>query len=346
MLSSRGAGLKLFVREIWVVLALAILLATLVAVVTTLGSPELQVTITEMLIRLSAVVGLYIFVGNSGIFSFGHASFMCIGGYAAAWATLDPLRKIVTLPGLPLFLKAYSYPMLAAVGAAAALAGIVALVTGIVIMRLSDLAASIATFALLVIVNRVYLNWDAVTDGAGSIIGVPTPVGPWTALAFAIVAMAIAYWFQVSRLGIMLRASRDDDVAASSSAVNTVKVRLFAFILSAAVVGAAGALYAQFLGVLTVDTFYLEITFLLLAMLVVGGAGSLTGAVTGVLVVSVLIDVLRGLEQGVTIGGAGFALPPGSQEVGLGLLLTLILIFRSQGLTKGKELSPPRSLRD
>ena len=90
----------------------------------------------------------------------------------------------------------------------------------------------------------------------------------------------------------MLRASRDDDVAAKASGVRTVRERLIAFVLSAAV-GAGGGLYAEFLGSMTVDEFYLEMTFVTLAMLVVGGIGSLSGAVVGVVVVTFVVEFLR-----------------------------------------------------
>lgn len=228
-----------------------------------------------------------------------------------------------------------------AVVGGAVLAGAVALVIGFAIMRLSGIAGSIATFAFLAIVNSVYSNWESVTAATSSIIGVPTVVGPWVAWAFAIGALVLAYLFQVSRYGLMLRASRDDEVAAKSSAVGIVKVRLIAFVVSAVIVGVAGALYAHFLGILTADTFYLSLTFVTLAMLVVGGVGSLTGAVTGVVAVTLVVEVLRHMEAGIPVGGVNLHLPEGSQEIGLGIVMALIMIFRPSGLTRGREVPWP-----
>ena len=69
-----------------------------IAAVSPLSSHEaLQVTLTEMLIRVLVVVGLYVFIGNSGIISFGQIGFMCIGAYAAAWATAEPALKQIML---------------------------------------------------------------------------------------------------------------------------------------------------------------------------------------------------------------------------------------------------------
>lgn len=96
---------------------------------------------------------------------------------------------------------------------------------------------------------------------------------------------------------------------------------------------------------LTADTFYLSLSFITLAMLVVGGLGSLSGAILGVVLVTVVVEVLRQLEQGVPIGSTTFMLPPGSQEIGLGLVLALIMIFRPSGLAGGRDLAWPRRWR-
>jgi branched-chain amino acid transport system permease protein len=343
---SEEPGLVKFLRLSWTPLGLLIGLAILVALCSMLGSDALQVAMTEMLIRLSVVVGIYIFAGNSGILSFGHIGFMCIGAYAAAWATCDPQWKELMLTGLPMFLQQNRYPMVVAVLGGGALAGAVALAFGLVIMRLSGIAASIATFAFLVVVNSVYANWDGVTAGTSSLVGIPTVVGPWVSLAFAAIAVIIAYVFQISGFGLMLRAARDDHVAAASSAINIQRVRLTAFVISGFVVGAAGGVYAHFLGILTTDAFYLDLTFVTIAMLIVGGVGSLSGAVVGVVFITIVTEAFRAGEAGFVVGGLSLSLPRGAQEIGLGVLMALVLIFRPDGVMGGRELPFPFRRRE
>lgn len=331
--------------------ALLILILGVIALGADIGDfGGLQVTVTEMLIRVLVVVGLYVFIGNSGVISFGQIGFMCIGAYAAGWATAEPGFKQVMLQGLPAFLQEEQYPFLVAMAGAIVLPATVALLFGLAILRLNGIAASIATFAFLIIVNSVYSNWDSVTAGVSSLIGIPTEVGPLVAFAFSSAGIVVAYLFQTSRYGLMLRATREDNVAARACGVHSMRVRLVAFVLSAALVGAGGGLYAQFLGILTVDTFYLSLSFITIAMLVVGGMGSLSGAVAGVIVVTAVVQVLRLGEHGVSWGGLALKLPDGSGELGLGLLLALILIFRPNGLLGGKELAvlprDPGALRD
>ncbi len=317
-------------------------MTVLVGLASLAGSEQLNFTLTEMLIRMVVVIGIYLFVGNSGVMSFGHIGFMSVGAYATAWMTLPPEWKQVMLTGLPPVFQENTYPFPVAVLFSGLAAAGVALFLGVAIMRLSGLAASIATFAFLAIVFSVYSNWESVTGGTSSVIGIPTVVGPWIAVGFVCAAIIAAHAFQVSRLGLMLRASRDDEVAAGSSGVEIVRVRLLAFVASAFVVGVGGALYAHFLGVLTTDAFYLALSFITLAMLVVGGLNSLTGAVVGTLAVTLIVEVLRALERGLDLGASHIALPRGSQEIGLGLALALVLIFRPAGLSGGKEAAWPK----
>src|SRR5262245_12334243 len=93
------------VRDWWPVLSLALLVVLVVAVAMWLGGTQIRVTLTEMLIRMTVVVATYLFIGNSGILSFGHIGFMCIGAYAAGWATCSPSWKQLMLSGLPTFLQ-------------------------------------------------------------------------------------------------------------------------------------------------------------------------------------------------------------------------------------------------
>src|SRR6267143_3761130 len=97
------------------------LVAMLLAIAITaqfVGSGPFSRTIVEMFIRVMLVVGLYVFIGNSGIISFGHIGFMCIGAYAAAWAAAEPSFKSIMLHSLPIVLRdnQFSFPV-AMVGA-------------------------------------------------------------------------------------------------------------------------------------------------------------------------------------------------------------------------------------
>lgn len=322
-----------------VILTVGLLL--LVGLFELIGDRSLSRTVTEALIRVVVVVGMYIFIGNSGVLSFGHIGFMAIGAYATAWQTCCPRLKPLNLRGLPDFLLDNTFPVLPASIASGLLTAVVALIIGVALMRLSGIAASIGTFAFLAIVNVVYSNWDSVTGGTGSVVGIPVYVNMWVALAWAAIAILTAYLYQRSRFGLALRASREDEVAARAAGVNIFRQRLFAYVISAFFLGIGGVLHGHWLGIINPDEFYLVLTFLTLAMLVVGGINSLSGAVVGVVVISALIEILRQFESGVTIAGVEMSLPSGVQEIALGVLMLLILIFRNSGIMGNKEITWP-----
>lgn len=327
-------------RRLW---PLAVLLAFLVAgaAACTAGSTVLQRNATTALIEIVLVVGLYLFAGNSGILSFGHTSFMAIGAYVTALLTVPVERKEALLPELPDWLLNASLDPLPAALVAVGVAALFGLVIAVPITRLSGLAASLAMFAVLLVVHVVASNWDDVTRGKGSMIGVPATIDVWWALIGAIVAVVVAFAFQESKLGLRLRASREDEVAARAIGSSIVFDRCVAFVLSAALVGLGGFLYAQFQSSFNPDAFYLQITFVTIAMLVIGGLGSLAGAVVGVAAVSALTEGLRQIEAGVDVGFARVSAPRGLAEVGLALLMLAILVFRPAGLTGGRELHWP-----
>ena len=329
------------IREFWPPLILTVGLLIVVVVFEFAGNNIINQTVTEALIRVIVVVGLYIFIGNSGIISFGHIAFMMIGAYGAAWQTCCPLTRDIFMPGLPEYLLTHSNDFLPAVVIGGLLSAAVAAVAGVALMRLSGIAASIGTFAFLMICYSFYLRWSAWTGGASSVVGIPYDTTPWAAYGFAVVTIVAAYVYSRSRFGLALRASREDEVAAKAAGINVMVQRLVAFVISAFFVGMAGGLYGHFLGMITVDTFYLSLTFITLAMLVVGGMQSLSGAVVGVAVISFLIEILRQLEAGFEIGSGAFKLPSNSAEVGLGVAMLLILIFRPRGITRNTEIYWP-----
>jgi branched-chain amino acid transport system permease protein len=208
-------------------------------------------------------------------------------------------------------------------------------------MRLSGISASIATFAVLVVTYVVLGNWTTVTGGQNSLMGLPIYVGLWTAAAWGVAAIAVAFAYQETRSALLLRASREDETAAAASGVHIVRHRLIAFVISGFLSGIAGVLLAHFLGTVRVESFYLDLTFLIVAMLVIGGMGSLTGAVAGALTIAALTELMRQAEIGVAIGGTTVAAPAGLGDAILALIMLAIILFRPKGIAGGREIAWP-----
>src|SRR2546430_3721175 len=145
------------------------------------------------------------------------------------------------------------------------------------LMRLSGLAAGIAPFAVLEITHNILREWTKIGPGATTLPLVPETTGPLQATLGAVVSIAIAFAYQRSRRGRLLRASREDPAAARGAGVDIHRQRLAAFTLSGALAGFAGALLVHLLGSITTEQVYLELTFLTLAMLVVGAVTNRLG---------------------------------------------------------------------
>jgi branched-chain amino acid transport system permease protein len=188
----------------------------------------------------------------------------------------------------------------------------------------------------------VLQQWTKIGPGATTLSLVPESTGPLQGTLGALVVIGVAFAYQRSRLGRQLRASREDAAAASGVGVHVHLQRLWAFTLSGALAGFAGALLVHQLGSITTEQVYLELTFLTLAMLVIGGLTSLWGAVVGALAVSGLDSFLSQAEQGIHLLGHNLDLPSGSRLVFLAAIMALVLILRPSGLTGGREFRLPR----
>jgi branched-chain amino acid transport system permease protein len=210
-------------------------------------------------------------------------------------------------------------------------------------MRLSGLTASLASFALLIMVNVVATNWKQVTNATSGISGLPGTIGVYSTLVWALLVMLVAAAFQRTATCRRLVASREDEVAARAIGVSVSRERGIAFVLSAFVTGVGGGLFAQSIGSLTADAVYLNITFLIIAMLVVGGIHSLSGAVAGAVVLSLVSELLRQMEKGVDVGAYIIEAPSGLREVGFALAMLIILIVRPDGLIGRREVPLPRA---
>lgn len=313
----------------------------LLAVFGALASNAVRTSVLSALISVTLVVGMYIFIGNSGVFSFGHIGFMAIGAYTTAILVIPESTKAALFPSLP----GMNLPAHVAVAVGALVAAAVAVLIGAPLMQLSGIVASLGTFAFLNIAFNVASNWESVTGGSTGLAGVPRAATlPGTAL-WTIIAIVTAWLFQQTRLCLRLRGSRDDEDAARALGIGISWERLVSFVLSAAVTGVAGGLFALAFGTFNPSAFFVAATFSAIAMLVVGGRLSLTGAFTGAVLLSLLSLALRQVEDGIALGLV--QVPPirGLQQVGVAVVLVAVLLLRPRGITDGGELTWEAAVR-
>lgn len=327
-------------RNTWVLVGPA-LVVVIVALVGTMTSESLQLQFRSVLVSAAIAVSLHVFIGNAGVISFGHISFVAIGAFAAGIATTSPEVKPLAFPELFPFLAQLHLGNLESLALATVLGGAFAYLVGIPLMRLSGLAAGIATFAVIIITNNVFRNWERIGPGAKTLTQIPETTDFAQATLGLLVVMGVAYSYQRSRQARMLRAGREDPAAARSSGIDIYRQRLLAFTISGALAGLAGGLLVHLVGSITTNQVFLDLTFITLAMVVIGGIGSLWGAVIGALFVAGLNSLLAEAERGMTLISIDVALPNGTRLVALGVIMVLILLFKPDGLTGGRELTWP-----
>lgn len=302
------------------------------------AEPFYQRIVFIFLVNLIAVVGLQVFMGNADVTNYGHIGFMGIAAYTIAILATPVAIKKTALAAAPFGLAQIQMGIVPSIIVALFVTVVVAFVVGTMLVRQSGTPASIATLALLVIIHVVIMNWVDLTRGPRAIYGIPIRATLGWASFCAVLAIIVARVFRDSKWGLQLRAASENIAAAGAMGVPIKRLRLLAWVISAAILGMAGVLFSLFVGTISPNSFYFDLTFLTLAMLVLGGVYSVSGAVIGAIVVTFGFEITRYLENGPNIVGIKLPVMFGLTGVFLGITIVLCMILRPHGLVGDDEL--------
>ena len=268
-------------------------------------------------INIILAVSLNLINGFTGQFSIGHAGFMAIGAYGAAWlavtsgpgfrAALGALPAAATDALLVLACLAFG-------GVLAALGG---LAVGIPSLRLRGDYLAIVTLGFGEIIRVFILNIDAV-GGARGFVGIPNLAGFGWVYFVAVLTVLLVRNIVHSSFGRTLLAVREDEIAAEAMGVNTTRAKVIAFVISSMLAGVAGGLFAFYSMFLHTNSFTFIKSIEFVIMIVIGGMGSILGSIVGATLYIALTEGLRVAAE--------------FRMVLFSLLLVLIMIFRPQGL--------------
>src|ERR1700687_5935456 len=236
------------------------------------------------------VLGLNFVTGWAGQINFGQAAFYGLGAYATA---------IATKAGLP-WIAAPFLSVLVVV--------IASLMLGLPTMRLRTYYLAMTTIGFGEIVRLMIVHWEPVTGGTSGLRAIPAvsvfgfgAQGQmqhyYLLIATLGLAILIAARIRHSVLGRAMIATRDSEIAAEQSGVDTTRTKLLAFMIGAVYAGLAGWLYASSIRFISPDSFSGTQAVLLMTMLIVGGMGSIAGCVVGAVVLTILPEALRFLGQ-------------------------------------------------
>jgi len=331
------------VRRLLGPLAAIIILAVVLAGLQFAGLAFWQGLFVNLGIFIILVVSLNLSNGFTGVFSLGHIGFMALGAYISAILTLPLREKQNYLPNLPAWLAGihldsiiagFPFGFLLATLIAGALVALVALLVGLVLMRLSGHFVAVATLGFLVIVRVVLVNADTFTRGSRTFSNVTTYSNLWWVWGWALITLYVVWRLKFSPYGRAMFAQREDRLAARAIGIAVMPPRLLAFVVSAFFTAVAGALFGHFLGSFSPATFYFDLTFRVVTMLVVGGMGSVSGSVLGAALVIALAEALRRIEDTTQLFGMS--------QIVLALIFILIIIFRREGLLGQREIALDR----
>jgi branched-chain amino acid transport system permease protein len=217
--------------------------------------------------------------GYAGYVNFGTPAFFGLGAYTAA-----------------VLFKAYELPLALQIVAAAFMSGLLGLGAGLLTLRLRGIFFAIATIALVVIMETLFINWRYAGGATGLQLLRPPPIAPFESYikmlfvlmaALAVMAVAIARYIETSWLGRGLRAIRDSEEAAEACGVPTLKLKVFACTVSGALMGVAGAPMPMYLSFIEpASTFNLNYAIGALASPMIGGTAHYIGPVIGAIVLA------------------------------------------------------------
>jgi branched-chain amino acid transport system permease protein len=254
--------------------------------------------------------------GVAGQFSFAHMALVGIGAYTAGLLG----RDLGTSPWVGII-------------AGALLAGMVGLVIGLLCLRLRAAYLALFTIAFSEIFRIVLLTEFQYTEGNNGLQLAPlyegiTPLAEYyITLGLLLGSMAVMYWVVRSRLGLFLRAMREDEEAAAAMGVNVVRYKVLIFVITSLIVGLAGAVFYHQVGIVTPNTMEILQMSLVIAMAVIGGMESLLGAAIGASLSRVSLELLR------EINILGFSIELGAwRYAAFGVLLMFTLRFAQNGL--------------
>jgi branched-chain amino acid transport system permease protein len=277
-------------------------------------------------INVILAVSLNLINGTTGQFSIGHAGFMAVGAYGAAFFGVKLAPSVAALVGVGPVADAVTFNASLLVGAV--LAGLAGLLVGAPSLRLRGDYLAVVTLGFGEIIRISFNNADFLGAATGyfgdSPAGLPAYTSFFWVYGWAVALVVLIRNLTFSQTGRSLSAIREDEIAAEAMATPTTKLKVLAFSLSAAAAGIAGGLFAFMQSGIRPEDFRFDKSIDMVVMIIIGGLGSISGAIVGGVFVAVTLELMRDLQQ--------------YRLVLYAVLLIVIMLVRPQGLLGNREL--------
>lgn len=277
-------------------------------------------------INVILAVGLNLINGTTGQFSIGHAGFMAVGAYGAAFFGIKLAPLVQGMLGAGSVADAVTFNVALLIGAV--LAGLAGLLVGAPSLRLRGDYLAVVTLGFGEIIRISFNNAQFLGAATGyfgdSPAGLPAYTNFFWVYGWAVAIVILISNLTFSQTGRSLAAIREDEIAAEAMATPTTRLKVLAFSLSAASAGIAGGLFAYMQSGIRPEDFRFDKSIDMVVMIIIGGLGSISGAVVGGIFVAVTLELMRDLQQ--------------YRLVLYALLLIIIMLVRPEGLLGAREL--------
>jgi branched-chain amino acid transport system permease protein len=277
-------------------------------------------------INVILAVGLNLINGTTGQFSIGHAGFMAVGAYAAAFLGVQLAPWVAGVLGAGGVADAVTFNLALLFGAA--IAGVAGVLVGLPSLRLKGDYLAIVTLGFGEIIRILFNNAQFLGGATGysgtDPAGLPQYTSFFWVYLWVFLVIVLIRNVTFSQTGRSLSAIREDEIAAEAMATPTTRLKVLAFTLSAATAGIAGGLFAHMQAGVRPEDFRFDKSIDMIVMIIVGGLGSISGAALGGIFVAVSLELMRHLQE--------------YRLVLYALLLVVIMIVRPQGLLGNREI--------
>jgi branched-chain amino acid transport system permease protein len=277
-------------------------------------------------INVILAVGLNLINGTTGQFSIGHAGFMAVGAYAAAFLGVQLAPWVAGVLGAGGMADAVTFNLALLFGAV--IAGVAGVLVGLPSLRLKGDYLAIVTLGFGEIIRILFNNAQFLGGATGysgtDPAGLPQYTSFFWVYLWVFLVIVLIRNVTFSQTGRSLSAIREDEIAAEAMATPTTRLKVLAFTLSAATAGIAGGLFAHMQAGVRPEDFRFDKSIDMIVMIIVGGLGSISGAALGGIFVAVSLELMRHLQE--------------YRLVLYALLLVVIMIVRPQGLLGNREI--------
>ena len=284
-------------------------------------------------IFIIAAMSLNLLLGFTGQLSLGHVAFFGIGAYVSALMALGFSVHVTPDTVVAMAPK----PVWLAIPVAVVVAGLCGWFVGKIAFKVRGAYFVIVSISFAEVVRLIALNWVELTQGPMALNNIPPltlwlpglgehtfwkkPETYWLVLIVAVVSYVVVRRLVHSRAGRAMIALKENEPLATSVGVDVTHSLVLTTIVSAAMAGSAGALYAHYIRIVDPDVFLFIYTVTMVIMVMTGGKGTLAGPIVGGLIFGLLPEILR-----------AFDIAPELQWIFYGVLMVLILYFLPEGI--------------